>query len=102
MFDNIADPVTFRAAHVWLGNAVSASFPTWTWVKGPFAKECYETVNRSPIFDYTKTEIDYLFRSNGFEHVKIERTGSGYTLQAWKRPPSSTAVPNARSGSSAA
>jgi SAM-dependent methyltransferase len=85
VFDYIADPVPFVQRMAALGNAVAASFPKWTWVKGPIRKLRYEVINSCPIFDYTKREIEFLFRSNGFDRVKIDRIGNGYTLQAWKK-----------------
>jgi hypothetical protein len=84
VFDYIADPVPFVQRMATLGNAVAASFPKWTWVKGPIRKLRYEAINSCPIFDYTKREIEFLFRSNGFDRIKIDRIGNGYMLQAWK------------------
>jgi len=85
VFDYIADPVPFVQRMAALGESVAASFPKWTWVKGPIRKLRYEVINSCPIFDYTKREIEFLFRSNGFDRVKIDRMGNGYMLQAWKR-----------------
>ena len=85
VFDYIADPVPFVRRMATFGNAVAVSFPKWTWVKGPIRKLRYEIINSCPIFDYTKREIEYLFRGNGFDRVKIERVGNGYTLQGWKK-----------------
>jgi SAM-dependent methyltransferase len=85
VFDYIADPLPFVQRMAALGNAVAASFPKWTWVKGPIRKLRYEVINSCPIFHYTKREIEFLFRSNGFDRVKIDRIGNGYMLQAWKK-----------------
>jgi SAM-dependent methyltransferase len=84
LFDYIADPVPFVRHMSQLGSAVAASFPKWTWLKGPIRKLRYEVINSCPIFDYTKREIEFLFRSNGFDHIEIDRMGNGYMLHAWK------------------
>ncbi len=37
--------------------------------------------------DYTRREMEYVFRSNGFDRVKIECIGNGYTLAPLRRSP---------------
>ena len=36
---------------------VVASFPRWTWTKGPIRKVRYEMINHCPIFDYTEQQL---------------------------------------------
>src|SRR5438445_1464463 len=53
-FDYIADADRHvRRIHELCSGAVVASFPRWTWTKGPIRKLRYEVVNNCPIYDYT-------------------------------------------------
>src|SRR5439155_12990511 len=46
------------------GSAV-ASFPRWTWTKGPIRKLRYEVINNCPIYDYTAERLRTLFADAG-------------------------------------
>ena len=64
------------------GGSVLASFPRWTWTKGPIRKLRYEVVNNCPIFDYTRDGLMQLFASYG--NVEIRPGKSGFLLRATK------------------
>ena len=64
------------------GGSVVASFPRWTWTKGPIRKLRYEVINNCPIFDYTRDGLMELFA--GFTNVEIRPGKSGFLLRATK------------------
>ena len=80
-FDYIEDAPAHiaRISELCSGTAV-ASFPRWTWTKGPIRKVRYEMINRCPIFDYTKPQLRELFRD--FSSVQLFPGRSGFLLRA--------------------
>ena len=64
------------------GSSVVASFPRWTWTKGPIRKLRYEVVNNCPIFDYTRDGLTQLFAD--YTTVEIRPGKSGFLLRATK------------------
>jgi SAM-dependent methyltransferase len=62
------------------GGSVVASFPRWTWTKGPIRKLRYEVINNCPIFDYTRDGLTQLFAD--FTTVEIRPGKSGFVLRA--------------------
>ena len=64
------------------GGSVVASFPRWTWTKGPIRKLRYDVVNKVPIFDYTRDDLLQLF--SAFSNVEIRPGKSGFLLRATK------------------
>lgn len=62
------------------GGSVTASFPRWTWTKGPIRKLRYEVINNCPIFDYTRDGLGELFA--GFSNMEIHPGRSGFLLRA--------------------
>ncbi len=62
------------------GGSVVASFPRWTWTKGPIRKLRYEVVNNCPIFDYTRDGLLQLFSTSS--NVEIRAGRSGFLLRA--------------------
>jgi SAM-dependent methyltransferase len=64
------------------GGSVVASFPRWTWTKGPVRKLRYEVINNCPIFDYTRDGLTHLF--SGYLSVEIRPGKSGFLLRATK------------------
>ena len=64
------------------GGSVVASFPRWTWTKGPIRKLRYEVINNCPIFNYTERELRFLFGSAGFSRVLIKQGRSGFLVRA--------------------
>jgi SAM-dependent methyltransferase len=61
--------------------SVVASFPRWTWTKGPIRKLRYEVINNCPIFDYTQEGLTQLFAGYSIE---IRPGRSGFLLRATK------------------
>ena len=59
-----------------------ASFPRWTWTKGPIRKLRYEVINNCPIFDYTSEGLRALLREAGFADVELREGKSGFLLRA--------------------
>jgi SAM-dependent methyltransferase len=62
------------------GGSVIASFPRWTWTKGPIRKLRYEVIDNCPIFDYTRDGLGELF--GGFSNMEIRPGKSGFLLRA--------------------
>jgi SAM-dependent methyltransferase len=82
-FDYIADaPAHVRRMRelVAPGGSVVASFPRWTWTKGPIRKLRYEVINNCPIFDYTRDGLMQLFADSS--NVEIRPGKSGFLLRA--------------------
>lgn len=84
-FDYIEDPAPFalRMSELCTGSLV-ASFPKWSWIKGPVRKLRYEVFGDCPIFDYTPRELQLLFRTAGFARVESTTKGAGILIRAEK------------------
>jgi SAM-dependent methyltransferase len=70
-----------RIGEVTAGSLV-ASFPRWTWTKGPVRKLRYEVINNCPIFDYTEPQLRSLLAEAGFARVDVRPGKSGYLVRA--------------------
>lgn len=66
--------------------SVVASFPRWTWTKGPIRKLRYEVINNCPIFDYTRDGLQRLFAAAGFGRLDLREGKSGFLVRATKTP----------------
>jgi SAM-dependent methyltransferase len=84
-FDYIedADAHARRIGELCRGSVV-ASFPRWTWTKGPIRKLRYEVINNCPIFDYTRERLTRMFRDAGFAKVDLREGKSGFLARAMK------------------
>lgn len=60
--------------------SIVASFPRWTWTKGPIRKLRYELKNKVSIYDYTEPQLRELFAD--FAKVTIHAGRSGFLLRA--------------------
>jgi SAM-dependent methyltransferase len=82
-FDYIEDAEahTRRIGELCSGSAV-ASFPRWTWTKGPVRKLRYEVINNCPIYDYDRDGIRRLFDEAGFSTITIRQGRSGFLVRA--------------------
>jgi SAM-dependent methyltransferase len=87
-FDYIPEPERFVARMAELsesGAVVVASFPAWSWLKGPIRKVRYEWLGDCPIFNYTPQRIERLFADGGFPRTEVRAPGRhGYLLRAWR------------------
>jgi 2-polyprenyl-3-methyl-5-hydroxy-6-metoxy-1,4-benzoquinol methylase len=83
VFDYLPEPAPFvrRMAELCSG-AIVASFPRWTWTRGPIRKVRYEVIADCPIFDYTERELRLMLGAAGFERIEITRGRSGYLATA--------------------
>ena len=80
-FDYTPQPWPFtRRMFELCSGVVVASFPTWTWVKGPIRKVRYEIINDVSIFNYTRRELEFLFGASGFSRVEIIASGRSVLL----------------------
>jgi SAM-dependent methyltransferase len=61
-----------------------ASFPRWTWSRGPIRKLRYEVINNCPIFDYTEAGLHALLADAHFRRHDIRRGKSGFLVRADK------------------
>jgi SAM-dependent methyltransferase len=84
-FDYIEDAEAHaqRIGELCSGSLV-ASFPRWTWTKGPIRKLRYEVINNCPIFDYSSVQLQRLLADAGFAHVELHEGKSGYLVRATK------------------
>jgi ubiquinone/menaquinone biosynthesis C-methylase UbiE len=84
-FDYIEDALAHacRIGELCSGSVV-ASFPRWTWTKGPIRKLRYEVINNCPIFDYSAQQLRRLFADAGFAQLKMHPGRSGFLVQARK------------------
>jgi SAM-dependent methyltransferase len=86
-FDYIEDaaPHVHRIGELTSGSMV-ASFPRWTWTKGPVRKLRYEVINNCPIFDYTEDGLKRLLADAGFARTDIKVGKSGFLVRADRKP----------------
>jgi SAM-dependent methyltransferase len=86
LFDYTPEPEPFaRRMFELCAGTVVASFPRWTWVKGPIRKLRYEVVNDCPIFDYTPERVERLFEEAGFSSVETRPSGRSGILAIVRR-----------------
>ena len=76
-----ADAHARRMGELCSGSVV-ASFPRWTWTKGPIRKLRYEVINSCPIFDYSADGLRQLFDDAGFSRVDLHEGKSGFLARA--------------------
>jgi SAM-dependent methyltransferase len=62
------------------GGSIVASFPRWTWTKGPIRKLRYEVINNCPISDYTRDGILQLLAA--FSNIEMRPGRSGFLVRA--------------------
>ena len=86
-FDYIEDAAAHlrRIGELTSGSMV-ASFPRWTWTKGPVRKLRYEVINNCPIFDYTEDGLKQLLVDAGFAKTEIKAGKSGFLVRADRKP----------------
>jgi SAM-dependent methyltransferase len=86
-FDYIEDAAAHlrRIGELTSGSLV-ASFPRWTWTKGPVRKLRYEVINNCPIFDYTEDGLKQLLVDAGFAKTEIKAGKSGFLVRADRKP----------------
>jgi SAM-dependent methyltransferase len=83
LFDYLPEPEPFaRRMHELCSGTLVASFPGWSWLKGPIRKVRYELVNGVAIFDYTEDGLRELLGASGFTRIDVIRPGSGFLVQA--------------------
>ena len=85
-FDYIPNPEDFtRRMYELCSGEVVASFPKWSWLKGPVRKLRYEVINDCPIFNYTERGLRSMFVASGFGRVDVvAATRSGYLVRAFR------------------
>ena len=82
-FDYIEDAAAhMRRIGELTSGSVVASFPRWTWTKGPVRKLRYEVINNCPIFDYTEAGLKQLLADAGFTRTDIRSGKSGFLVRA--------------------
>ena len=84
LFDYTPEPYRFvrRMRELCSGDMV-ASFPRWSWVKGPVRKVRYEVLDDCPIFNYTERELRLMFGAADFSRTEIIPRGrTGYLVRA--------------------
>jgi SAM-dependent methyltransferase len=82
-FDYIEDaPGHLRRIRELCTGSVVASFPRWTWTKGPIRKLRYEVINNCPIYDYTADGLRRMLTDAGFADVQLNAGKSGFLVRA--------------------
>ncbi|TMK69618.1 MAG: class I SAM-dependent methyltransferase [Actinobacteria bacterium] len=82
-FDYIEDAAAhLRRMRELCGGSAVASFPRWTWTKGPIRKLRYEVINNCPIFDYTEDGLRALLADAGFAGAELHTGKSGFLAVA--------------------
>lgn len=79
------EPLVRRIAQLTAGSAV-ATFPRWSWLKGPLRHLRYEVILDCPIYDYTVRELRFLFGAAGFQRLRFLTRGSGFLVEASEGP----------------
>lgn len=85
LFDYLPEPQVFTRRMFALcapGGCLVASFPRWSWVKGPIRKLRYEKLNDCPIFNYSRRELALLLGASGFAPLDITTGSSGHLVVA--------------------
>ena len=86
LFDYLPNPAAFATRMFELtdpGGCVVGSFPAWSLRKGPIRKIRYEWIGNCPIFNYTRSGLERLWRDAGYDRVEILAPGkSGFLLRA--------------------
>jgi SAM-dependent methyltransferase len=96
-FDYIADAESHaRRMGEFCSGSLVASFPRWTWTRGPIRRLRYEVINNCPIFDYTPEELQRLLTGAGFDSVDLHRGPSGFLVRADKSSRSATGTGESR------
>jgi SAM-dependent methyltransferase len=81
LFDYLPEPEPFAARMRELcSGSLVASFPRWSWVKGPVRKLRYEVIDNCPIFDYSPSRVTELLDGAGFEGVYLTGVGRSAVL----------------------
>jgi SAM-dependent methyltransferase len=100
LFDYLPEPERMIARISQLcaeGGCVVASFPAWSWLKGPIRRVRYEWIGDCPIFDYTPSQVEADFAAAGLPHVEIPVRGrSGFLATAARRPRAAAAARDRR------
>jgi SAM-dependent methyltransferase len=86
LFDYLPDAERFSRRMFSLcapGGSLVASFPAWSWVKGPVRKVRYEWIGDCPIFNYSRPQLELMLGASGFGEVEILTPGrSGFLVRA--------------------
>jgi hypothetical protein len=83
LFDYLENPapVARRMRRHCRGAAV-ATFPRWTWIRGPYRAFRYRLVHDCPIFNYDRQGIERLFSEAGFGRVSFRRANYVFVVVA--------------------
>jgi 2-polyprenyl-3-methyl-5-hydroxy-6-metoxy-1,4-benzoquinol methylase len=86
LFDYVAqpEPLVRRISALTRGSAV-ATFPRWSWLRGPLRHLRYEVLSDVPIYEYTDREVRFLFGAAGFDRLRLVTRRSGFLVEA-RRP----------------
>lgn len=87
LFDYLPDPHRFTRLMFELcadGGCLVASFPRWSFLKGPVRKLRYEWIGDCPIFNYSHRELELLLGASGFEPLEIAAGRSGHLVRAYR------------------
>lgn len=70
LFDYLEDPVAIaRRMRRDCRGAMVATFPRWTWIRGPYRAVRYRLIHDCPIFNYSKPHIERSLSEAGFSRV---------------------------------
>lgn len=88
LFDYLPEPhLHARRMRELCSGTLVASFPRWSWIKGPIRKVRYEIVSDCPIFNYTERELRLMLGASGFSRVEFPHRGrSGFVVYGVVEP----------------
>jgi SAM-dependent methyltransferase len=70
LFDYLEDPTAIaRRMRRDCRGAMVATFPRWTWIRGPYRAVRYRLLNDCPIFNYSKAHIERSLSEAGFSRI---------------------------------
>ncbi|MBI2524635.1 MAG: class I SAM-dependent methyltransferase [Candidatus Rokubacteria bacterium] len=73
LFDYLPDAATVaRRMHGHCQGALVATFPRWTWTRGPYRAIRYGLFCDCPIFNYTRAGIESMLGQSGFRRVSFK------------------------------
>lgn len=85
LFDYLPDPQRFTRRMFELcapGGTLVASFPRFSFLKGPIRKVRYEWIGNCPIFNYSHRELELLLGASGFSELEIATGRNGHLVRA--------------------
>lgn len=83
LFDYLPDAASIaRRMHEHCQGSMVATFPRWTWTRGPIRAIRYGLVHDCPIYNYTRAGIEQLLYQAGFQRVLFKKSNYVFVVVA--------------------